>query len=46
MNYPHNAENMNCWYQLSKDVKSKLARLETSSSEHIYLVSVENEDGE
>ena len=46
MNYPYNAENMNCWYQLSKDVKPKLAKLETSSSEHIYLVSVEDEDGE
>lgn len=46
MNYPYTAENLNCWYQLSKDVKPKLARLDTTSSEHIYLVSVEDEDGE
>ena len=46
MNYPYTAENLNCWYQLSKDVKPKLAKLDTTSSEHIYLVSVEDEDGE
>lgn len=46
MNYPYTAENLNCWYQLSKDVKPKLAKFATTSSEHIYLVSVEDENGE
>lgn len=42
-NYPYNGENMNCWYQLSTDVQPKLEQL-NKNSEHVYLVSVEDEE--
>ena len=44
LNYPYNAENRDCWYQMSEDLK--LALETKKDKEHIYLVSVEeNEDG-
>ena len=46
LNYPYNAENRNCWYQLSKDLKSVLESNQDKEKEYIYLVSVEeDEDG-
>lgn len=46
LNYPYNAENRNCWYQLSKDLKLVLESNQDKEKEYIYLVSVEeDEDG-
>lgn len=46
MNYPYTPENMNCWYQLSQDIKPRIAAIESNQEEHIYLVSVEDDDNE
>ena len=47
LNYPYNAENRDCWYRLSEDLKSALETKKDREKEHMYLVSVEeNEDGE
>lgn len=46
LNYPYNAENRDCWYQLSEDLKLALESKQDKEKEHIYLVSVEeDEDG-
>ena len=46
LNYPYNAENRDCWYQLSEDLKPALELKQDKKKEHIYLVSVEEkEDG-
>ena len=45
LNYPYNAENRDCWYQLSEDLKPALEPKQDKEKEHIYLVSVEDEDG-
>ena len=46
LNYPYNAVNRDCWYQLSEDLKSALEAKQDKEKEHIYLVSVEeDEDG-
>lgn len=46
LNYPYNAENRDCWYQLSENIKPALEIKQDKEKEHIYLVSVEeNEDG-
>ena len=45
LNYPYNAENRDCWYQLSEDLKPVLETKKDKEKEHIYLVSMEeNED--
>ena len=42
----YNAENRDCWYQLSEDLKPALEAKQDKEKEHIYLVSVEeDEDG-
>ena len=46
MNYPYTQDNLNCWYKLSEDVKPRLAALESTGEEHIYLVSVEENTDE
>ena len=43
LNYPYNAENRDCWYQLSKDLKPALETKKGKEKEHIYLVSVEED---
>ena len=46
LNCPYNAENRDCWYQLSKDLKPALETKKDKVKEHIYLVSMEeDEDG-
>ena len=45
-NVSYRDENMDCWYNLSVEVKKPLAELEKKGMEHIYLVSMEDvEDG-
>lgn len=45
LNYPYNTENRDCWYQLSEDLKPVLETKKDKEKEHIYLISVEeNED--
>ena len=48
LNYPYNAENRDCWYQLSEDLKPALEAKKDKEREHIYLVSIEadEDDGE
>lgn len=46
MNYPYTQDNLNCWYQLSEDIKPRLETLKSSGDEHIYLVSVEGDNDE
>ena len=43
LNYPYNAENRDCWYQLSEDLKPALELKQDKKKEHIYLVSVEED---
>lgn len=46
LNYPYNAGNRDCWYQLSEKLKPALETKQNREKEHIYLVSVEeDEDG-
>lgn len=46
LNYPYSVENRDCWYQLSEDLKPALEMKKDKEKEHIYLVSVEDdEDG-
>ena len=46
MNFPYTDKNRNFWYQLGIDMKAKLAALKPGQCEHIYLVSLEDdEDG-
>ena len=46
LNYPYNAENRDCWYQLSEDLKPALEPKQDKEKEHIYLVSVEEDEDE
>lgn len=43
LNYPYNAENRDCWYQLSEDLKPLLEVKQDKEQKHIYLVSVEDD---
>ena len=43
LSYPYNAENRDCWYQLSEDLKPALEAKQDKENEHIYLVSVEED---
>ena len=46
LNYPYRKENRDCWYQLSEALKPAFMSLQSQESEHIYLVSIEeDEDG-
>lgn len=44
LHFPYNAENRDCWYQLSENLKPALEASQDKEKEHIYLVSVEDED--
>lgn len=46
LNYPYNAENRDCWYKLSEDLKLALEPKQDKEKEHIYLVSVEEDEDE
>lgn len=46
LNYPYNAENKDCWYRMSENLKPALETKQDKAKKHIYLVSVEeDEDG-
>ena len=42
LNYPYTAENRNCWYQLSEELRPALGV--NQEKEHIYLVSLEEDN--
>ena len=44
LNYPYTAENRDCWLQLSQDLQPALRLSQPEVSEHIYLVSIEEEE--
>lgn len=44
LNYPYNVENRDCWYQLSENLKPVLKIKKNKEKEHIYLVSVEEDE--
>lgn len=44
LNYPYTVENRDCWLQLSQDLQPALRLNQPEESEHIYLVSIEEEE--
>jgi hypothetical protein len=44
LNYPYTEENRDCWFQLSRDLQSALRLSQPEEKEHIYLVSIEEEE--
>ena len=44
LNYPYTEENRDCWFQLSQDLQPALRLSQPEEKEHIYLVSIEEEE--
>ena len=44
LNYPYTEENRDCWFQLSQDLQPTLRLSQPEEKEHIYLVSIEEEE--
>ena len=44
LNYPYTKENRDCWFQLSQNLQPALRLSQLEEKEHIYLVSIEEEE--
>lgn len=46
LNYPYTKNNLDCWFQLRQDMEQVLLTEHSKDKEHIYLVSVEEEEND